>query len=109
MFFAKILVPVLCVYHIINLEAVLRNLGLLPEISPTRAVLPRVSLKRRVYMVTEGHVPVGRAQSDPSKPNSISTLGQRNPEPDGAREQEESGGKSGQGARRDRQAKRSIL
>lgn len=107
MFFEKILVPVLCVYHIINLEAVLRNLGLLPEISPTGAVLPRVSLKP-VYMVTGGHVPVGTAQSDPSKPNSISTLGQRNPEPDGAREQE-SGGKSGQGARTDRQAMRSIL
>lgn len=107
MFFAKILVPVLCIYHVINVEAVLRKSGLLPEISPTGAVLPRVSLKR-VYMVTEGPVPVGTAQSDPSKPDSISTLGQRNPEPDGAREQE-SGGKSDQGARTDRQAMRSIL
>lgn len=55
-------------------------------------MLPRVSLKTRFYMVTEGHVSVGTAQSDPSKPISISTLGQRNPELDGAREQE-SGGK----------------
>ena len=66
-------------------------------------------MKTRFYVVTEDHVPVGTAQSDPSKPISISTLGQRSPEPDDATEQESGGKESGQGASTGRQAKRSVL